>query len=120
MHRLVREIGLKPAMGMLLTAEFIDAQKALGFGLVNEVVPAEDLMATARNYVRKILKCAPLAIQATKHCALQGLRYDNVEEAMRAQLDHQFGKLDTMMASDDIREGMQAFMDKRKPQWKGR
>ena len=120
MHRLVREIGLKQAMGILLTADFVDAQKALGFGLVNEVVPAEELMATARNYARKILKCAPLAIQATKHCALQGLKYNSVEEAMAAQLDHRFDKLEAMMHSEDIREGLQAFMDKRKPQWKGR
>jgi len=120
MHRLVREIGLKQAMGILLTAEFIDAQKALGFGLVNEVVPADELMTTARNYARKILKCAPLAIQATKHCALQGLKYNSVEEVMAAQLDHRFDKLETMMHSEDIREGLQAFMDKRKPQWAGR
>ena len=120
MHRLVREIGLKQAMGILLTAEFIDAQKALGFGLVNEVVPADELMTTARNYARKILKCAPLAIQATKHCALQGLKFSRVEEAMAAQLDHRFDKLEAMLHSEDIREGLQAFMDKRKPQWTGR
>ena len=120
MHRLVREIGLKPAMGILLTADFIDARKALGFGLVNEVVPADELMATARNYARKILKCAPLAIQATKHCALQGLKYASVEEAMAAQLEHRFGKLEAMMHSEDIREGLRAFMEKRKPQWLGR
>ena len=120
MHRLVREIGLKQAMGILLTADFIDAQKALGFGLVNEVVPAGELMTTARNYARKILKCAPLAIQATKHCALQGLKFSRVEEAMAAQLDHRFDKLEAMLHSEDIREGLQAFMDKRKPQWTGR
>jgi crotonobetainyl-CoA hydratase len=120
MHRLVREIGLKQAMGILLTADFVDAQKALDCGLVNEVVPADQLMTTARNYARKILKCAPLAIQATKHCALQGLRYSSVEEAMAAQLDHRFDKLEDMMHSEDIREGLQAFMDKRKPQWAGR
>jgi enoyl-CoA hydratase/carnithine racemase len=119
MHRLVREIGLKQAMGILLTADFVDAQKALGFGLVNEVVPADELMTTARNYARKILKCAPLAIQATKHCALHGLKYSNVEQAMEAQLNHRFDKLEAMMHSEDIREGLQAFMDKRKPQWKG-
>lgn len=120
MHRLVRDIGLKQAMGILLTAEFVDAGKALGYGLVNEVVPAEQLMARAREYARKILKCAPLAIQATKHVALQGLKYASVEEAMAAQLDHQFESLDKMIQSEDIREGLQAFMDKRKPQWQGR
>jgi enoyl-CoA hydratase/carnithine racemase len=119
MHRLVRDIGLKQAMGILLTADFVDAEKARSFGIVNEVVPAAELMATARKYAHKILKCAPLAIQATKHCALQGLNYSSVQTAMAAQLENEFEKLDTMMQSEDIREGLQAFMDKRKPQWKG-
>ena len=50
---------------------------------------------------------------------LQGLKYSSVEEAMQAQLDHRLEKLDAMMRSEDIREGLQAFMDKRKPEWKG-
>jgi enoyl-CoA hydratase/carnithine racemase len=120
MHRLVRDIGLKQAMGILLTAEFVDAQKALSLGLVNEVVSASELSNTARNWARKILKCAPLAIQATKQCAREGLKYGSVQEAMAAQLDHRFDKLEAMMHSEDIREGLQAFMDKRKPTWKGR
>jgi crotonobetainyl-CoA hydratase len=120
MHRLVREIGLKPAMGILLTAEFIDAQKALSFGIVNEVVPADQVMTVARDYARRILKCAPLAIQATKQGALQGLQYANVQEAMQAQQDNRFDRLETMMHSEDIREGLNAFMEKRKPQWQGR
>jgi enoyl-CoA hydratase/carnithine racemase len=120
MHRLVRDIGLKPAMGLLLTAEFINANKALDFGLVNEVVPQAEVMAVAKNYARKILKCAPLAVQATKHCAIQGLKYASAEEAMAAQLAHKFESLESMLQSEDIREGLQAFMDKRKPVWKGK
>jgi crotonobetainyl-CoA hydratase len=119
MHRLVRDIGLKPAMGILLTADFIDAQKALGLGLVNEVVPAADVMATARAYARRILKCAPLAVRATKHCALHGLRYPGAGEAMAAQMAGHFEPLEAMYQSEDIREGLRAFMDKRKPEWRG-
>jgi len=120
MHRIVREIGLKPAMALLLTGESIDAQKALALGLVNEVVPAGELMSVARDYARRILKCAPLAVQASKQCALQGLEYASVREAMQAQHDGRFDCLDAMMKSEDIREGLKAFMEKRKPVWKGR
>lgn len=120
MHRLVRDIGLKPAMAILLTAEFVGAHKALSLGLVNEVVAHDQVMTTARDYARRILKCAPLAIQASKQGAMEGLQYANVQQAMQAQLDKKFDAIETMMQSDDIREGLQAFMDKRKPQWKAR
>ena len=120
MHRIVREIGLKPAMALLLTGESIDANKALELGLVNDVVPAGDLMTVARDYARRILKCAPLAVQASKQCAMQGLEYASVREAMQAQHDGKFDRLDAMMQGEDIREGLTAFMEKRKPVWKGR
>jgi len=119
MHRLVREIGRKAAMEILLTAEFIDAQKALDLGLINKVVPSAEVMTVARDYARRILKCAPLAIQATKQCALQGMEYASVQEAMQAQQEKRFDKLERMMQSRDIREGLRAFMEKRKPHWQG-
>lgn len=120
MHRLVRDIGLKPAMGLLLTAEFIDANKAEEYGIVNEVVAADQLMAVAREYARRILKCAPMAIRATKQCVMEGRQYPSIKQAMQAQYDRQFDQLEAMLQSEDIREGLQAFMDKRKPAWKAR
>ncbi len=120
MHRLVRDIGLKPAMAILLTSESIDAQTALQLGVVNEVVPADQLMSVAREYAKKILKCAPLAVQATKQCAMRGLDHAGVRGGQQAQLENRFDKLDIMMKSEDIREGLTAFMEKRKPVWKGR
>jgi len=119
MHRLVRHIGLKPAMNLLLTGHSIDAQKAEALGLVNEVVAADQLMATAEKYARRILKCAPLAVQTTKQCVMRGLEEGGVEAAMKKQLGGDYPLMDTMLKSDDLQEGLQAFLEKRKPEWRG-
>ncbi len=120
MHRLVRDIGRKAAMKLLLTGESINADQALALGVVNDVVPQDDVMPVARDYAKKILKCAPLAIQATKQCALEGLEQGSVDAAMRAQNTGRFELLERMMQSADIREGLTAFMEKRAPVWRGR
>lgn len=120
MHRLVRQIGLKPAMSMLLTADAIDAAKAMELGLVNEVVPQEDVMSAARRLADKILSCAPLSIQATKQCVMEGLNLGGADNALRAQEEGDFELLDKMMKSEDLREGLAAFMEKRKPVWANR
>ena len=120
MHRLVRQIGLKPAMGLLLTAESIDAQRAFELGLVNEIVSQDRVMETARNYARKIIKCAPLAIQATKQCTTEGLNCGSLENALRAQREGDFDLLEKMIRSEDIHEGINAFTEKRKPVWMNR
>ncbi len=119
LHRLVRQIGLKPAMQLLLTGRSIDAQRALQLGLVNEVVPQEQLLDTAFALARQILRCAPLAVAATKQVAMASLDFPSLEAALQAQADKQFPLLEQMFKSDDIREGLNAFMEKRKPVWRG-
>lgn len=120
MHRLIRQIGAKAAMELLLCADPIDARRALELGLVNRVVPQDQVMAEARALAARVLECAPLAVQATKHCVQKGLELGSARAAIEAQTAEQFEPLMTMMRSDDLREGMQAFMEKRKPQWRGR
>ncbi len=120
MHRLIRDIGLKPAMEILLTAKPIDADTAKNLGIINAVVPATDVLATATKYANDILKCAPIAVQATKHCALQGMTYGSTQQAQQAQHRGDFAILDTMLKSEDVQEGLQAFMEKRKPEWQGK
>ncbi|MGH7899106.1 MAG: enoyl-CoA hydratase-related protein, partial [Candidatus Binatia bacterium] len=72
-HRLPRQAPLKVAMGMMLTGKHITAAEAHRIGVVNEVVPAKDLMAAAERWAREIIECSPLSIQATKQAAMQGL-----------------------------------------------
>ncbi len=114
-HRLPRQIGLKPAMGYLLTGRHFSAQRAYELGLINEVVPHSELLTTVEGYAEDILKCAPLAVRATKASALKGLnltlpeayiRVDPAEEKRRNSLDAQ--------------EGPRAFAEKRPPNWQGR
>ena len=84
-------------------------------GIVNEVVPPSDLMATAERWASEILECAPLAVKASKEAALKGLNLP-LEEAVGKT----FPEMATMMKSEDFVEGPRAFAEKRKPQWKGK
>ena len=117
-HRLPRQIGLKPAMGIILTGRRVDAREALSLGIVNEVVPLADLMATARKWAAWILECSPMAVRASKVAAMRGLGEGSVEAAMGAQWE--YATVKAWKASDDYVEGPRAFAGKRKPAWKGR
>ena len=114
-HRLPRHLPLKIAMGMMLTAKPLTAAEAHRVGLVNEVVPAKDLMASAERWAKTIAECSPLSIQATKQAALEGLGTP-LREAMFAKYD----AIERLWTSEDVREGPRAFAEKRAPVWKGR
>ena len=114
-HRLPRQIGLKPAMGYLLTGRHMSAQRAYELGLVNEVVPADQLDACVASWVEDILACAPLAVRATKQAAMEGLDHDL---ATAFQLDYP-AELARQQSADTL-EGPRAFAEKRKPNWQGR
>lgn len=77
--RLPRQIAWPLAMEFLLCADLIPAERAYKMGLLNAVVPREELMATARSFAQRIIANAPLAVQATKQSALQGLYHDEDE-----------------------------------------
>jgi crotonobetainyl-CoA hydratase len=115
-HRLPRQIGMKHAMGMMLTGRRVSAQEGHELGFVNQVVPAAELMATARHWAEQICECAPLSVRASKQAAMQGMAYGTIEAAMDAKYDG----IREMVKSDDFIEGPRAFAEKRKPAWKGR
>jgi len=114
-HRLPRQIGLKPAMGYLLTGRHMSAMRAYQLGLVNEVVPAADLADTVQGYVDDILKCAPLAVRATKEAAVKGLDHP-LAQAFYTRYEGEVARLQ----SEDALEGPRAFAEKRDPQWQGK
>jgi crotonobetainyl-CoA hydratase len=114
-HRLVREIGLKPAMGMLLACKRVTAQEALMLGLVNEVVPRAELDAAVRRWCDEIEKAAPTAVKATKEAALRGLELPTLGAAIKEQWNYPAWK--EHFSSPNAREGRTAFVEKRPPRW---
>ena len=113
--RLPRQIPFAQAMEFLLCADIIDAGRAFEMGLLNAVVPEEQLMDKAFEYAARIVKNAPLAIQATKRSVLEGLKLD-LREAYRneASISRE------VFATEDAKEGPRAFAEKREPRWSGR
>ncbi len=118
LQRLTRQIGLKRAMDMILTARRVDAQQAREFGLVNEVVPLSQLMAVATARAERILELAPLAIRASKQAVLAGMQHRSVAEAISAQ--RSLPAVQAMLESEDRVEGARAFAERRPPRWQGR
>ena len=114
-HRLPRQIGLKPAMGYMLTGRHMSARRAYELGLVNEVVPAEQLKATTDGYVTDILRCAPLSVRATKEAAMRGLDYP-LARAFYQPYETELRR----RQSEDSLEGPRAFAEKRDPVWQGK
>lgn len=114
-HRLPRQIGLKPAMGHMLTGRHMSANRAYELGLVNQVVSLGDLDSAVNSWIEDILRCAPLSVRATKEAAMRGL-----DMALPQAFYSEYEWEQKRQRSADTLEGPRAFSEKREPRWVGK
>jgi methylglutaconyl-CoA hydratase len=110
-----RQIGEKHARDLLLTGRIIDAAEAFRMGLVTEIVPPEDLMKRAREVAGMLLEASPTSLAMTKRLLL---RYD--EENLRQEMELATQENARIRSTEDFREGLASFLEKRPPKWSGR
>lgn len=112
---LSRNLSRKRAMQMLLTGDFISAEQAQSYGLINDAVNNNELKQATMDLAHKIAAKSPLAIKLGKQMFYQQLTLD-----LSAAYAFAGERMACNMDSEDAREGMDAFMEKRRPEWKGR
>jgi enoyl-CoA hydratase len=114
-QRLTRAVGKTVAMEMVLNGRFISADEAQRFGLVNRVVPVEQYLNEALKLANEIAERAPLAVRLAKEAvnnAFESFLADGLADERRAFY--------FLFSTEDQKEGMEAFVEKRKAEWKGR
>ena len=115
-QRLPRLVGKAKAMELILTGDIITADEAIKIGLVNKVVEHDSLLDEAMNLANRILKNAPLAVRYSKKAIVEGLELCDMDQAIEVEAKL-FAKC---FATEDQKEGMSAFLEKRKPEFKGK
>ncbi|HXG01589.1 MAG TPA: enoyl-CoA hydratase-related protein [Bacteroidota bacterium] len=114
-QRLTRAVGKVKAMEMILTGRMISADEALRWGLINKVVPVEYYLEEAKAWAKEIAQKPPVAIRLAKEAVLKSF-----DTTIEGGLEFERKNFYLLFASEDQKEGMKAFVEKRKPEWKGR
>jgi enoyl-CoA hydratase/carnithine racemase len=114
-QRLPRAVGKYKAMRYLLTGDVFGARDAAQMGLVSEVVPDAEVEKRALDMAKQIAELPPLAVEHIKEAVLQGL-----DASLEAGLTLETKGIQLLFASEDQKEGMAAFIEKRKPKFRGR
>jgi enoyl-CoA hydratase len=114
-QRLARTVGKHKAMEIVLTGEMFDAREAMRIGLVNRIVPTELYLAEAKKLAAIIASKPPVAVRLAKQSVLKSF-----EMPLEDGLEFERKNFYMLFSSEDQKEGMRAFLEKRKPQWKGK
>ena len=114
-QRLTKALGKAKAMELVLTGKFISAEEALGYGLINKVVPVEVYLKEAVSLASEIAAMSPIAVQMAKEAVKRSFEVP-LEEGLHFERKNFY----MLFSSEDQKEGMNAFVEKRKPDFKGK
>jgi enoyl-CoA hydratase len=117
MQRLPRIVGITKAKEMLYTASRIDAEEAYRIGLINKIVPEASLMDEALKLAQTMLEFPPHGLKIAKRCVNEGMQVD-LQTALKLDLAVSVQEMSTPTAAENRMEGLLAFREKRKPQFK--
>jgi enoyl-CoA hydratase len=114
-QRLTRALGKVKAMELVLTGRFLSAEDALSYGLINKIVPVEMYLREAVTLAKEIAQMSPIAIQLAKEAVNRSFE-THLDEGLHFERKNFY----LTFASEDQKEGMKAFIEKRKPEYKGK
>lgn len=113
---LPRLTGMKKAMEIILTGDSISAQEAERLGLVNRVVPEERFEEEVQRFIERLTDKSPVVLRIAKRAILAGLSGDFETGLENSEVIYKYA----LMKTEDANEGLKAFLEKRKPEWRGR